>query len=266
MVDNETQDPMDGTEMSEDGVDASSSLVSINRQGLEESFGVDHTWHRSQHFALISVPKGRKAAASLIYLWLVFTVAFDGILQFGLRNSYNARVFSQVADFVVEQWGVRPLQIEHFPSGGKTIRYLLSFGMMDLRHICMLLRGWVKLARGLGCRVLCPADVFRSPFPITITGTPMHLATTTIERIINKWAFVCKVSELCWVTLDNNICTDKIEGLLELAGHGESPFSLDTKEIDYPFDIQGFKLRLLRRSLCLVCGDDDHVQMDCPVK
>ena len=91
VADNETQDPMDSTEMmSEDGIDSSSSLVSINRQGLEESFRVDCIWHRSQHFALVSVSKGRKAAASLIYLWLVFMVAFDSILQFSLGNSHNA--------------------------------------------------------------------------------------------------------------------------------------------------------------------------------
>ena len=80
------------------------------------------------------------------------------------------------------------------------------------------------------------------PLPITITGTPEHLITTTIEHIINKWAFVCKVSELCWVTLDNNVRTDKIKGLLELTSHDESLFGLDKKEINYPFDIQGFKL------------------------
>ena len=134
---------------------------------------------------------------------------------------------------------------------------------MDLWHISMLLcgvgearpRSWLLYSMPGGCILL--------PLPITITGTPEHLITTTIEHIINKWAFVCKVSELCWVTLDS---TDKIKGLLELTSHDKSPFGLDKKEINYPFNIQGFKLQLLCCSLCLVCGDDDHVQMDCPIK
>lgn len=92
---------------------------------------VDHTWYRSQHFTLISVLRRRKVAACLTYFWLIFAMAFDDILQFGLGNCKNAQVFSQVTDFVVEQWGVCPLQIEHFPSGGKTIWYLLLFDVID---------------------------------------------------------------------------------------------------------------------------------------
>ena len=82
-------------------------------------------------------------------------------------------------------------------------------------------------------------DVFHSPFSITITGMPVHLATPTIEHIINKWTFVHKVSELHWVTLENNVHTDKIKEILELTDHSQSPFALDTKEIDYASRFMG---------------------------
>ena len=65
---------------------------------------------------------------------------------------------------------------------------------------------------------------FAHSFPIAITSTPTHLATSTIKCIINKWIFIYEVSELRWVTLDNNICTDKVERLLKLVNHGKSSF------------------------------------------
>ena len=51
-----------------------------------QDFRVDHTWYRSQHFTLISVLRRRKVAACLTYFWLIFAMAFDGVLQFGLGN------------------------------------------------------------------------------------------------------------------------------------------------------------------------------------
>ena len=166
----------------------------------------------------------------------------------------------------MEQWGVCPLQIEHFPSGGKTIWYLLLFDVIDYSiSISCLVGGW----NSLGVLVVLYSALgtsFALSFPIAITSTPAHLATSTIKCIINKWIFIYEVSELCWVTLDNNICTDKVERLLKLANHGKSSFVLNAKDIDYSFDIHGFKLQLLSCSLYLICGDNNHIQTDFPIK
>lgn len=80
---------------------------------------------------------------------------------------------------------------------------------------------------------------FALPSPSLLLACLCILATPTIECIINKWTFVHKVLELHWVTLENNVHTDKIEGILELTDHSESPFGLDTKEIDYPSRFMG---------------------------
>jgi len=245
----------------------SSPPVEICRRTLKETFGEDRTWYGSHYFASILAPKGRKLAASQVYLWLVFATAFDHNLQFGPKNVYNARNAQLVADFVVEQWGVRPDQITHFPSGGRTLRYLLSFNEVDLlRVISKLPHGWTKLTRGLGCRVISPTDSYCSPFAVTVTGVPSCIDVARVKHALIKFPFVRAFTDAQRVILDNNVKTDRVEAWLELEDGVTAPLSMSSKDFSFEFSINDFGLTLSRRQLCTTCGDDGHRHADCPVK
>lgn len=263
----DTTDPAGGLQTSGAGGDAHRPLVSIHREEIKSTFGEDNTWHGSHYFATITSVEGRKGLQHHAFLWLVFATAFEHNLQFGPNNLYNARNPLLVADFVVEQCGVRPEQIERFPSGGKTHRYLLSFGDGDVAKVSWKLpRGWIKLARGLGCRFTCPAETFRSPFPTTITHVPAGLGTVRIKQALESIYFVSAVTDLQRVIMENNVKTDRVEGMIEIAEMEGVPVSPSMEEFSYKFEVAGFKLELTRRQTCTTCGDEDHRSPDCPVR
>lgn len=249
------------------GVEQAQPELDVCREEIREYFGEDRTWFGSHFFASITTPVGRASARCFVYLWIVFAVAFEQGLQFGPSNAYNVRNAQLVADFVVEQWGVRPRQIEHFPSGGKTVRYLLTFdGELLASLLGRVPRGWTKLARGLGCRISSPSSRFCSPFPITIARVPACLRTSGVKSALLRLPYVRSVSDVQRVVLENNVKTDRLEALLELIDSEGSTLSNSVKDVSFTFDVDGFRLEVTRRQFCMTCGEDDHRHADCPVR
>ncbi|KAH0839460.1 hypothetical protein J3R83DRAFT_256 [Lanmaoa asiatica] len=243
------------------------SLVGIHDEQVKLHFGEDKTWYGTYPFASIATLEGRKSAQRFLYVWLVFATSFEHGTQFGPKNAYNTRVPALVGDFVVEQCGVRPEQIERFPSGGKTTRYLLTLDKGELdRVIWKFPRGWVKLARGLGCRFICPLDLFPASLPVTISHVPAALQLTRVKQEIERLSFVRSAMGLQRAVLENNVRTDKVEALLEVEDGDEVPISARKEQFTLELWVDGFRLVLTRRPTCVTCGDDDHVNAVCQVR
>jgi hypothetical protein len=257
----------DGLSVSGMGGDAPRVLAGIVRAEVKEAFGEDKTWYGSSFLAPIATLEGRRVLEDYVHLWLVFFTAFEHGLSFGPKNMYNARNPQLVADFIVEQWGVRPEQIQRFSSGGKTIRYLLTFGDSDLRKVVRKFpRGLVKLARGLGCRLLCPSEQFRSPFPATITHAPAGGSVLAMRQSLLRESFIKAVSDFERVTYDNNVKSDKILVMVETEEMVGAPVTKDKESFTFEFFAEGFRLELSRRQSCMTCGNDDHLSPSCPTK
>lgn len=267
VVDDDDEENMEGTPGGGSSANAIRSLANVVRAEVKEAFGEDRTWHGSRFLAPITTLEGRRVLQGFIHLWLVFGTAFDQALQFGPKNVYNVRQHQLVADFVVEQWGVRPEQLQKFPSGGKTIRYLLTFDEGELRRLTRKLpRGWVKLARGLGCRLICPAEYHASPFPATILHAPVGISELAMRRSLERETFIRKVTDFERVAMENNVKTDRIDVMVETMEAVDAPVSKNMESFCYEFYADGFRLELTRRHLCVTCGDEDHVSTNCQVR
>ena len=144
--------------------------LAIVRKDFAIHFSEDSTWHGSNYFASITSFEGRLNASQYLYLWLVFANMFDHNYQFGPWNVYNIRSTPLVSEFVIEQWCVHPVHAALYPSIGKTVHYLLTFEGGDGKRLMRKYPcGWTKIGCGLACRFISPMDVYRNPFPITIT-------------------------------------------------------------------------------------------------
>ncbi|KAF8545753.1 hypothetical protein OG21DRAFT_1491954 [Imleria badia] len=267
-VDDDVSDGMENTSVSGSGGDALRSLAGIVDEEMKNAFSEDRTWPGSSYLAEITTLEGRRILQDYAYLWLVFATAFEQNLTFGPRNIYNARNPSLVADFVVEQWGVRPEQVMKVASGGaKVIRYLLTFDEGDKRKLLVKFpRSWIKLARGLGCRVICPSEAYRCPFPAMVTHVPAGLCDLAIKATLERESFIHKVTEFRRVVLENGVKTDRIEVMVKSVETEGAPVAKNKEDFSYKFNVNGFCLELTRRHLCTTCGEDSHLSSECLVR
>lgn len=243
------EDPVDSGIAAVGGLrgDAPGPPTDVVRKEMKEAFGEDHTWYGGNFLASLTTVEGRALTVDFVHLWLVFGTAFEHNYHFGPKNAYNARSPHLVADFIVEQMGVRPEQIERFPSGGKTLRYLVTFEEGQIAKLTWKFpRGWIKLARGLGCRLACPTDHSVSLLRATIAHVPAGLGTMAIQRSLKMEPFIKDVVDFTRVVMDNGVKTDKIDVLVETVEGTDAPVSKKLEAFSFGFTVKGCRLELSR--------------------
>ena len=160
-------------------------IVTAHKE-IKAAFCEDTTWHSTRWLTGIKSSNAWKLLQDWVHLWLVFTMAFEPVALFGPKNNYSVRHVNKVTRFIVEQWGVRPLQMTRHPAGGKMIHYLLVFDHRDMRKILFkFLQEWTKLTQGIRCCIFTLAETFTFPFPAMVSHVPIIVSVWTMKKTQN---------------------------------------------------------------------------------
>ncbi|KIJ10071.1 hypothetical protein PAXINDRAFT_157707 [Paxillus involutus ATCC 200175] len=169
--------------------------------------------------------------------------------SFGPKKCYNTKTLLGVSNSIIEQWALCLEQIKHYLSTGCTLRYLLTFNTADaVKLVCKVPNGWLKLAKGLGCRVI----VQQSPF-------------AEISAKLKAEPWVKQVRDVKRIELENRVNTSQVVGELILKDGRTLPFDLSVQEVKVALEWDSFHLTMEQRGGCATCGDEDHPAFECPL-
>ncbi|KAG0692307.1 hypothetical protein DFH29DRAFT_970354 [Suillus ampliporus] len=233
---------------------------------LSEHFGVEDGWAGYQIFH--AMDKGmKKMMKQTVWIWFTIACALDYAGRFGPNLSYNAHSVLGVTNFFIEQFGVRPEFCHRYPSPGKTYMFLLALAPEVATKLLKLPRGWIKLAHGLGCRIRVPTSDPITSVSVHVTGV---LPIVPEQELSERLRAIPGVKSIQGgferVVLENNVATDRVACCLALKNDENLPFDAYAEKFEHSLEIGGLSLKVERRTSCLVCGEDTHLQYVCSTK
>ncbi|KAF9230030.1 hypothetical protein BU15DRAFT_84146 [Melanogaster broomeanus] len=235
--------------------------------GTVKHFGLDDSWAGCQFFSKIRDRDDMARCQGKVFVWLVFATAIEHNFLFGPKDCYNVKSLLGVSNFVIEQWSMRPEQIDKHPSDGRTFRFLLTFDIGDAVRLAKKVpNGWIKLGKGIGCKVVSPSYVPRKALAFTIIGVPAIWPIKELTEWLEAEPWVKQVLEVERVELDNRVRTDRVNGRLVPQEGLCLPYDPTAQEVRVQLDWDGFSLVMERRVACYTCGEEEHTTFDCLLK